>query len=59
MKLAAAMQLLQLSRSGVRDQIFKYRRLRIANEKQRRGPTSPIKLYESEVNELAQEWGIL
>lgn len=53
------MPILQLSRSGIRDWIFKYKRLRVANEKQRLGPTSPIKLYQAEVHELAREWGIL
>lgn len=59
MKLKDAMPILQLSRSGIRDWIFKYKRLRVANEKQRTGPTSPIKLYQAEVHELAREWGIL
>lgn len=58
-KLKDAMPILQLSRSGIRDQIFKYQTLQIANEKQRRGPTSPIKLFESQVADLAREWGIL
>lgn len=57
MKLADAMPLLQLSRSGLRDQIFKYKKLR---EAPRRGSnTSPIVLYEAEVLDLAREWGIL
>lgn len=57
MTLSEAMAVLQLSRTGVRNEIFKYRTLQIANEKQRRGPTSPIKLFEAEVYKLAEEWG--
>jgi len=56
-KLKDAMNLLGLSRSGLRDQIFKYNRLRLAP---RRGDnTSPHWLYKAEVERLAEEWGIL
>lgn len=53
------MELLQLSRSSVRNEIFVHKTLRIANEQARRGPTSPIKLYQAEVEKLAERWGIL
>ncbi len=57
MKLSEAMKTLQLSRSGIRDQIYKYQKLRTAP---RRGDnTSPLWLYEAEVHKLAEEWGIL
>lgn len=61
MKLIEAATLLQISRSGVRNEIFTYKTLRIANEKERelKGPTSPIKLFQSEVQELAKQRGIL
>lgn len=51
------MDLLGLSRTGVRDQIFKYKKLTPAPR--RGGPTSPIMLYQAEVDALAREWGIL
>lgn len=51
------MELLQMSRSGIRDLIYKYGKLRPAP---RRGDnTSAIFLYEAEVADLAREWGIL
>jgi hypothetical protein len=57
MKLSEAMNILDLSRSGLRDQIFKYKRLNLAP---RRGDnTTPIYVYAAEVERLAQEWGLM
>lgn len=61
MRLSTAAAVLGISRSGIRDEIFVYNTLHIANEKERelKGPTSPIKVFASEVTALAEERGIL
>ncbi len=58
MRLKAAADVLQISRSTVRNLIFVERRLQIASQA-KPGTTSPIKVYEAEVEEIAREWGIL
>ena len=56
-KLSEAMKVLGLSRSGLRDQIFKHKRFTLAP---RRGDnTSPQFLYEAEVIKVAEEWGLM
>ena len=56
-RLSQAAAVLGISRSGVVDQIRKYKRL---SEAPRHGDnTSPILLWEAEVNELARKWGLI
>lgn len=57
-RVSEAAELLQISKQSVRDQIYKYRRLQVANQALP-GTTSPLKLYAAEVEELAKSWGII
>ena len=57
MKLSRAMEELNLSRTGVRDQIFKYKKLQLAP---RRGSnTAPQYVYAAGVEALQREWGLI
>ncbi len=57
MKLKEAAALLQCSRGTVRNLIYVEKRLQAVQRKP--GTTSPLKVYETQVEEIAHEWGIL
>jgi hypothetical protein len=58
MRLSEAADLLQVSRTTIRKLIYEERKLQVASQR-KPGTTSPIKVYQKQVEELAQEWGIL
>lgn len=56
-RLKAAADLLQVSRQTVRNMITDGE-LTLAPTDARRGATSPLKVYQAEVDQVARQWGI-